>query len=91
MDVDVRLTGWVPVAIEQGAPRFDMKPGILGSRESRVIPLDKDPVEFRTMKAQSSGWWHPGLQARSIAAQVQKEMPRLVDDVFKPLTARIKV
>lgn len=93
MDIDVKLTGWLPVAVEQGTPRFDMKPGILGTDDSRVIPLGggMGAPKFRTMKAQSSGWWHPGIQARAISEQVKKEIPQMVKDVFEPLMSRIKV
>ncbi len=92
LDVDVKLTGSFPVAIEEGAGRFDMKPGILKNLHSRVIPMGpKNKPKFRTMVATSSGWWHPGFQGSSIHTQVEKLMPTITDDVFKPLLSRIKL
>lgn len=91
-DVDVRLSGELGVAIEEGSGRWDMKPGILKGAEARVIPMgSKANPKFRTMKARSSGWWHPGYQGRAIRTEVTRQMPRMVKDVFKPLMSRIKI
>jgi hypothetical protein len=94
-DVFVELTGWLPVSVETGADRFDMKKTLLGDKVSKVIPFDKGggQVGFRTITQNSDGWWHPGIQAKSIYSQVQDALDEdMLEDVFKDkLTTRTNV
>src|SRR5690348_8258670 len=39
--ISVVIKGILPVAVEKGSDPFDMKPGLLGGRHSRVIPIKK--------------------------------------------------
>lgn len=83
-EIQVTLDGWLPVAVETGCEPFAMKPGLLGSALFRVIPMGKPKASkgFATVSINSTGWWHPGIQARSIATQVEDEMESLFDKVF---------
>lgn len=90
--VSVTLEGWLPVAVETGVQRFDMKSGLLAGRSTRVIGFDKSSDKgFRTVSPQSTKWWHPGIQARAIYSQVKNEMDQLVGDVFEPLLSRVTI
>lgn len=66
--VDVFIQGWLPVALEQGTTPYDLKPGFLKGRTSRVIPLEGGK-RFRTVSTNSppGSWWHPGIKAKGIA------------------------
>ena len=89
--VEATLTGWLPVALETGAERFDMKPGLLKGRQSRIIPMADG--EFRTVSQFSprDSWWHPGFQARGFGEQVKQEAPAIAEKIFKPIFDRIKI
>lgn len=93
MEIDVRLTGDFPVALEQGSSRFDLKPGFLKNLDHRIIPIGKKGAKpkFRIVRSTSPGWWHPGIQAKSIHKQIFSQMPRIVNDILTPLLSRIKV
>lgn len=95
MEIDVRLTGGLPVAVEQGSQRFDLKPGFLANHSSRVIPLHikgKSKPKFVLLSGmQHPGWWHPGIQARAIHKQIFDRTPQMVDNIFTPLVSRVKV
>lgn len=90
--IKAQLEGFLPVALEDGHERYDMKPGFLGSGLKRVIPIGKSagkPVQYRTMKAGGSGWFHPGFEGKKIGEQVQQEVDeRLAFEVFDPLVSR---
>lgn len=92
--IQATLTGFLPVAIEEGTDSYDMKEGTLGNALSKVIPIGKKAGSptFRTMKAGSDGWMHPGFKAKQISQQVQTEIDsRLVREVFEPLISRTSV
>lgn len=86
--LSVQLSGWLPVAMEEGAERFDMKPGLLGGRQSRVIRLHNG--KFRTVSLQSPAWswWHPGIEARKIGEQVKAEEPRIRSQTIEPFLSK---
>lgn len=88
-DIQMVLNGFLPVALEEGHERYDMKPGFLGSGLNRIIPIGKSsgqkPV-FRMMRTDSTNWFHPGFEAKRIHEQVQEEVDeRLVEEIFQPL------
>lgn len=93
--IQATLTGFLPVAIEEGHQGYDMKKGMMGSAVRRVIPIGKRKggnINFRTMTAASDGWWHPGFQAKQIHKQVQEEVAeRVIPEVFGPLISRISL
>lgn len=93
--IQASLTGFLPVAIEDGHQGYDMKKGMLGSGIRRVIPIGKrkgGAINFRSMTSSSDGWWHPGFQAKQIHKQVQDEVSeRVIAEVFGPLISRISV
>src|SRR5690349_4372126 len=65
------VSGWLPVAVEEGAQAFDMKPGLLKGRRSRVIPLHTGELRTVSINSRPESWWHPGIQARAISFQVK--------------------
>jgi len=89
--VEATLSGWLPVALESGAQRFDMKPGLLKNRTSRVIPMHDG--EFRTVSKTSppSSWWHPGFEAYDIHEEVFKETEDMIAKAYTPAFSRIKI
>lgn len=92
--VEAAITGWFPVAIEEGAEPFDLKPGFLQGRQFRVIPVGElGAPKFRTVSKNSrpDSWWHPGLQARGIGERVKERAEREVQFIFKPLFDRVKI
>lgn len=90
--LELSLKGWLPVALETGCPRFDMKPGLLGNRYSRVIPIHDGPI-FRTVSVNSppNSWWHPGLQARDFYGKMEKDADQLLERSFGLTLDRISV
>jgi hypothetical protein len=92
--VEADITGWFPVALEEGAEPFDLKPGFLQGRPYRVIPVGElGAPKFRTVsvKSRKDSWWHPGLQARGIGARVTERAEREIQFIFKPLFDRVKI
>jgi len=89
--IQIDIQGWLPVALETGAPRFDMKPGLLKGRDFRVIPMHDG--EFRTVSKTSpkDSWWHPGFQGRRIHEQIEWESSDMLERAFGPAFDRIKV
>lgn len=85
--VDVTVQGWFPVALEQGTPPYDLKPGFLkGGKTHRVIPFADGG--FRTVSASSppGSWWHPGIKPRGIGEIMEVESERIAKEtVEKPL------
>ncbi len=92
--VEADISGWFPVAIEEGAEPFDLKPGFLQGRPYRVIPVgERGLPKFRTVSKNSrqDSWWHPGLQARGIGERVKERAEREVKFIFQPLFDRVEV
>lgn len=70
---------WLALAVEQGLPSYDLKPGFLkGGKKSRVIPLDTkyDGKIFRTVKAtgHENKWIYPGLRGLNLRDTVIDEV-----------------
>lgn len=68
------------IAVETGAPGFDMKPGLMG----KVVPMNLEKSEsasytptFRTVTQQGK-WKHPGWEARNIADAVIDEVTEVI-------------
>ncbi len=89
--VKATIKGWLPVALEAGAPSFDMKPGLLAGRQSRVIPMHDG--EFRTVSKNSPehSWWHPGFTPYAIHEDIQADADDMVQRAFGPAFDRVKV
>lgn len=86
------LTGWLPVGVEMGIDRFDMKQGVVGSRVVPLMGKDGGDRRFRTMKQGGKGWWHPGITARKIHEQVASELEStILPAVFGPAFSRRSV
>lgn len=81
-ETPIYLKGWLPLALERGVRRFDMKPGFLSSSKVKtskigtkylVVPIQKgsliSDVEFKTVtsKSRRRSWIHPGIKAKSFA------------------------
>ena len=82
-EVVATIYGALPVAIEQGSSRFDLKPGFLGSSVFRIVGIGLN--KFRTVQSQSNKWWHPGIQAKAFHEQVQNEIPKMLGKIFSPI------
>lgn len=86
------IEGWLPVAVEQGVERFDMKQNLSGSRIVPLMGKDGGDRRFRTMKQGGQGWWHPGIQAKKIHEQVASELESdILPAVFGPAFSRQSV
>ena len=85
------VDGWLPIALETGVPRFDMKPGLLKGRISRVIRLANGNFRTVSINSPKDSWWHPGIQARDIASKIEREAPKIMEEVFNRAMARVKV
>jgi hypothetical protein len=85
---------WLALALEDGIPRFDMKPGFLPGRESRVIRLADG--NFRTVtKLQTGKWIHPGFEGLKIQEMVKEHIskvlvPRIHKEAFDAAVKKLK-
>lgn len=93
--VQATIEGWLPVALEDGAGAFDMKPGLLAGRSKRVIPMHKGGFATVSVFSRPGSWWHPGIQARNISEQVKTEADdirkRIIDPVIEKFMQRVEV
>ena len=83
--VTVEVTGWLPVALEEGQDPFDMKPGLLKGLERRIIKMKNGNFRSVSRKSPSDSWWHPGIEAKKIGEQVKKEEKKIRQKAFGPL------
>jgi len=92
-EIDFSLNGALAVAVESGSDGFDMKPGILKNKPFVNVPINDgsgNPI-FRRMSKRSTGWNHPGIRARNLTEQVEKEATPIIDDVFIGLISRMDI
>ena len=93
--VEVSMSGWLPTAVEEGWDTFDMKPGLLAGRMSRVIRLRNGNFRTVSVNSRPGSWWSPGQQARPISAQVEGEVERIsertIDPVIEKFLARVEM
>jgi len=89
--VEATLSGWLPVALEAGAKRFDMKPGLLRKRQSRVIPMHDGDFRTVSVRSPASSWWHPGFEARNIHEDVFDQTDKILQRTLAPVFNRVKV
>lgn len=93
-DIQVSLSGWLPVALETGFPSFDMHSTLLADGSaSKVIPIrtpDGVPI-FRTISVGSPGWIHPGFDKRGIGEDIQEDLPGMIDEAFKNVFPKVTV
>jgi len=91
-EITASLTGWLPVAVEQGTQGFDMTKGLLGGALHRTIGIEKAKSgHLFNEVGQGSTWWHPGILARRIHKQVEREVPGMLSDILVPSISRISV
>ncbi len=67
----IKLTGWLPNALEQGIGAFDMKPGFLGSSKARGLQNKYFTVPF-PMKSTGSVGASPPVMPSSIYSLASK-------------------
>lgn len=94
--IQASLTGFIPVAVEEGISGYDMKKGLLGGNLARVVPIGKragdQPPRFTVLTPDSRGWQHPGIKARQLHQQVQTLVDeKLVNEIFGDAVSRISV
>ena len=73
------------LAVEDGAPGFDMKPGFLkGNGNRRLVPLwmghPSHKIEPRWVEKDSKGWQHPGWEGKHL----RDEVLTYIDEVILP-------
>jgi hypothetical protein len=92
-DIQFVLDGALPMAVETGSEPFDLKPGFLGGKLSKIIPLHSNSGSptFRNVSQTSAGWKHPGIKARNIHEDVLEEAEGIVSKIFEGLISRISV
>jgi len=78
-------------AVENGAPGFDMKRGLLGGRRTRRIFI-KNPGNFKTVNNGMSDdqFMHPGWVGLHLTEEIEKELfnkilPKYLDEAFQAL------
>ncbi|MDB5716296.1 MAG: hypothetical protein JWO15_3693 [Sphingomonadales bacterium] len=77
---------WLALALEDGIPSYDMKPGLLGNRPIRRIRLADG--NFRMVHpAQVGKWIHPGFQGLKIQDIVADHVatvlvPKITEEAF---------
>ena len=95
-DIILGLTDELASSLESGSEPYDLKPGFLRGRISRVIPLvdagTNNVTRFRTVSVNSRGWIHPGNKARKITEKVQTELESgLMGEVFSRVMSRTTI
>jgi len=83
--VDVNISGWMPVALEEGAGAFDMKPGLLAGRQYRDIRLESGHIRRVSVMSPPKSWRHPGIEARKIGQEVRKQEPEIHKKTVQPV------
>ena len=98
-DMTKRLKGRryivIPFDDDSGSPQFMMRPrGSRGRSSAQAaaqdlyarVSVQRSGTRFRTLSEKSSGWQHPGLDARDFftkaAARVEDEIPKIIDEVL---------
>lgn len=89
--IRIDLEGWLPVALETGAEKFDLKPGFLGNRQSRVIPFGNNVYRTVSQTSPKDSWWHPGLGARAIREKVVTALTRVAGEIFSAEFERLSI
>ena len=95
-EIVLSLDNSLASAVEQGSQKFNLKPGFLGNRPYRVIPLvdagTNNVTRFRTVSTGSSGWNHPGIKPANITEEVLNEVEtQLSGEVFSRVLSRMKL
>ncbi len=80
------------IAIEEGSPGFDLKPGFLKGGSRRVIPIPSPPKDMRvvTDTQGTDKWMHPGWDGLELAQETDKHIdevivPRHLNEIFENL------
>ncbi len=82
LTIGMHPTDKLVIAIEEGAPGFDLKPGFLKGAARRVIPIPNPPKDMRVVTDQqgSDKWMHPGWDGMNLVDETDKQL----DDVIIP-------
>lgn len=83
--VSATVEGWLPVAVEEGAKSFDMKPGLLKNTPWRTIRLHSGVFRIVSIFSPAGSWWHPGITPRNISENVKSEEDNIKKDVVDPI------
>lgn len=91
-ETPIYLKGWLPLALERGVRRYDMKPGFMSSPNVKiskkgvrylVVPIQKgtlySDVEFKTVtsKSRKRSWIHPGIKAKNFTQKAVEHVRSL--------------
>lgn len=89
--IQAELSSPLAVHVEVGSNYFDLKPGFLKTRLSRIIPM-KNPLRFRTVSLGKRGWKHPGIRAREIHKDVMYDFENeILPQAMDKLMANLKI
>ncbi len=68
------------IAIEEGAPGFDLKPGFLKGGTRRVIPIPNPPKDMRVVTAGQGDdkWMHPGWPGLDLVGETDKQLDTVI-------------
>jgi len=86
MRVGATVRDRIAILLEEGWKPFDMKPGLLAGRFSRVVPLRiQGQTKFRTVSRNSppSSWQHPGYRGAGVVPEVRAMVGRIVKEALK--------
>ncbi len=89
--IEATIGGWLPTVLEEGCEAFDMKPGLLAGRPSRVIRLRNGNFRTVSVRSKPDSWIHPGLKSLKLGDKVKAMIEKLGDDLFSQIRGRIKV
>lgn len=76
----------IAALLEKGWRAFDMKPGLLRGKLSRVIPLQlPSGTEFRTVSRSSpaGSWQHPGYKGAQVVPDLKNRLQDIVSKAMK--------
>jgi hypothetical protein len=89
--VGMNMGDQLVIDIEEGKPAYDLKPGFMGGRTHRVIPI-KPPGDMRSVVAGAGDakWTHPGFRGLDLAGETDKQLdnviiPKYLDELFNKL------
>ena len=79
--VRVTIEGWLPTALDLGHDSFDMKPGLLQGRSSRVIPMADGGFRTVSTRSPEDAWIHPGFDGFNFSKMVAEDVENQFEEI----------